>query len=180
MTDSERLFNILIIKFRNLFGFSYLKQFPVSINKNKFYILDFYIEDLKLAFELDGGIHKRQEDYDINRDYELLSSGIIVYRFNNEEIGERKFSQKLEKIIRDTYLNLYDKYRIRSKLVSMRIANKILSNINNVTPEKKLKMICTTLDKEFKSMIHAYYCIQSITESLKYYDKLHGLHIECR
>jgi len=78
--------------------------FWISVNKKKFhgmdfdrqkiignYIVDFYIESLGLVIEIDGGIHKYQEDYDENRTSYLESLGLKVYRIGDEDV---RFSMK--------------------------------------------------------------------------------------
>jgi len=73
--------------------------FWVQVNKKKYYgvdfdrqkivgnyIVDFYIESLGLVIEIDGGIHKYQEEYDENRTIYLESLGLIVYRISDEAV----------------------------------------------------------------------------------------------
>jgi len=73
--------------------------FWVQVNKKKYYgvdfdrqkiignyIVDFYIESLGLIIEIDGGIHKYQEEYDENRTIYLESLGLIVYRISDEAV----------------------------------------------------------------------------------------------
>ena len=86
--------------------------FWMSVNKKKFhgidfdrqkiignYIVDFYIESFGLVIEIDGGIHKYQEDYDENRTAYLESSGLKVYRIGDESV---RFS------MRNVLVNLTD------------------------------------------------------------------------
>jgi very-short-patch-repair endonuclease len=86
--------------------------FWMGVNKKKFYgidfdrqkiignyIVDFYIETLGLVIEIDGGIHKYQEDYDENRTAYLESLGLKVYRIGDEDV---RFS------IRSVLVNLTD------------------------------------------------------------------------
>ncbi len=60
------------------------------------YILDFYCPSLRLAIELDGGHHLREEvhSYDQNRDVYLASLGVTMLRFQNKEV-----QQNLEKVV---------------------------------------------------------------------------------
>ena len=73
--------------------------FWMHVNKKKFYgidfdrqkvigsyIVDFYVERLGLVIEIDGGIHKFQEEYDENRTMYLESLGLVVYRIGDEEV----------------------------------------------------------------------------------------------
>lgn len=52
------------------------------------YVLDFYIPKIRIAIEVDGGIHQKPEIKvkDINKDSFLNENGIIVLRFTNDEI----------------------------------------------------------------------------------------------
>ena len=55
------------------------------------YILDFYAPAVKLAIEIDGGIHETrgQKEYDKIRTDFLEANELKVIRFTNEEILER-------------------------------------------------------------------------------------------
>ncbi|MFY0684691.1 MAG: DUF559 domain-containing protein [Balneola sp.] len=63
------------------------------------YILDFYAPSIKLAIEVDGGIHlkKEVEIKDRNRDAFLNKNEIHVLRVKNEEI-EKELEKVLSKI----------------------------------------------------------------------------------
>ena len=43
---------------------------------------------LRLIIELDGGVHESTEEYDNERDLKLLSKGILVVRFKNEDLDD--------------------------------------------------------------------------------------------
>jgi len=60
------------------------RQHPFGI-----YILDFYCFEAKLAVEVDGKIHLNQMEYDLERTKYLEASGLIVLRFDNEDIINR-------------------------------------------------------------------------------------------
>ena len=66
-----------------MLGLRFKPQHPIDI-----FIADFYCHPLKLVIEIDGGIHKSndQRKYDIGREAELEHWGIIVIRFTNEEV----------------------------------------------------------------------------------------------
>ncbi|HUW20416.1 MAG TPA: endonuclease domain-containing protein [Sedimentisphaerales bacterium] len=51
------------------------------------YIADFYCHEQKLVIELDGGVHagKDQKKHDQRRDAYLVSMGLTVVRFKNED-----------------------------------------------------------------------------------------------
>ena len=50
------------------------------------YILDFYVPQVKLCIEVDGGIHNLKEvkEKDKNRDAFMKENGIKVVRFRND------------------------------------------------------------------------------------------------
>ena len=53
-----------------------------------FYIVDFYCPKLKLAIEVDGSIHIKEDRiiHDIIRSDELSDYGVKILRFSNEEV----------------------------------------------------------------------------------------------
>ncbi len=82
MTEAEqKLWEHL--KGKKMMGLRFRPQHPIDI-----FIADFYCHPLKLVIEIDGGIHKSQDqkEYDIGREAELERWGINVIRFTNEEI----------------------------------------------------------------------------------------------
>ena len=52
------------------------------------FVLDFYCHEFKLAVEIDGEIHLKQEvaDYDDGRTHDLEQLGIKVLRFTNNDV----------------------------------------------------------------------------------------------
>jgi len=71
----------------------FLKKRPYSVRRQKVieeYILDFYIPDVKIAIEIDGRQHSREEnkEQDRKRDSILTSKGIMVLRYTNIQINE--------------------------------------------------------------------------------------------
>jgi len=93
MTPSElKLWRIL--RCRNLQGFKFRTQHP----RNGF-ILDFYCPKMQLAIELDGKHHSQvpQQSYDSYRSSKLLSTGVKVIRFTNQQIS-KSFNEVLNDI----------------------------------------------------------------------------------
>lgn len=86
---------------RKLLGFKFLRQHPMlvkkELNRNVFYIADFYCAEKKLVVEIDGGIHENQKDYDEARDLAMKEYGLEVMRFKNEMV-EKNMSWVLEEI----------------------------------------------------------------------------------
>jgi very-short-patch-repair endonuclease len=56
------------------------------LGRETFYVPDFYCHEIKLAVEVDGGIHKKRYQYDQVRDGVINALGITVVRFTNEEV----------------------------------------------------------------------------------------------
>ena len=84
MTSSEqRLWEYL--RGKKLFGYRFRAQHPIDI-----FIADFYCHLLKLVIEVDGEIHKSEDqlEYDIGREADLEKWGIKVVRFTNEEVSQ--------------------------------------------------------------------------------------------
>lgn len=76
---------------RKLKGFKFLRQHPIvygSINKNEFFIVDFYCAEKKLIIELDGKIHLKQKEYDKFRTDILEELKYKILRFKNEELNQ--------------------------------------------------------------------------------------------
>ena len=58
-----------------------------------FYITDFCFPTKKLIIEIDGGIHNRQINYDLNRDIFLTKCGFTVFRILNEDVEKFDFNR---------------------------------------------------------------------------------------
>ena len=84
MTNSELLV-WEILKGNKILGYRFRRQHPMDM-----FIADFYCHPLKLVIEIDGGIHRLEEqhDYDIGREEELEQFGIKVIRFTNKEVED--------------------------------------------------------------------------------------------
>jgi len=95
-TDAEKkLWRYL--RNRQLVGYKFRRQHEIGT-----YIVDFVCIDRKLIFELDGGQHLEQPDYDLGRTKFLEQKGYRVVRFwNNEVLSElglvlEEITRKLE------------------------------------------------------------------------------------
>jgi very-short-patch-repair endonuclease len=68
---------------KQVLGYRFLRQFSISS-----YVLDFYCPKLRLAIEIDGSTHIKDEEieYDRNRQREIEQLGIQFLRFKNEEV----------------------------------------------------------------------------------------------
>lgn len=95
-----------IVKNRNLLGYKFRRQHPITVEIDEsghksYYIIDFYCPELKLGIEVDGGIHLVQQSYDRNRDRMLESLEINTIRILNEELDDPEIvRQKLIGIIK--------------------------------------------------------------------------------
>ncbi len=82
MTNTELLlWNKL--KNRELFAVKFRRQHPIDI-----FVVDFYCHELKLAIEIDGGIHliKEVSEYDDGRTHDIEDFGIKIIRFSNDQV----------------------------------------------------------------------------------------------
>ena len=72
-----------LLKLEVFKGFHFRRQHPIAL-----YIADFYLHDLKLVIEIDGGYHlgKFQKEYDDFRDKDMEALNIFVLRLTNHEI----------------------------------------------------------------------------------------------
>jgi len=74
-----------ILKNRKICGHKFRRQYSI-----KGFVLDFYCPEAKLAIEIDGGYHLKNEsqEYDREREKFIESLGIRFLRFRNDEICE--------------------------------------------------------------------------------------------
>ena len=68
---------------RRLDGIKFRRQHPIGA-----FVVDFCCTELRLAIELDGGIHAEQQDRDAERDAILALAGYRVIRFPNQSLRE--------------------------------------------------------------------------------------------
>jgi len=68
---------------KRLGGFKFRRQHPIAG-----YVLDFFCFETKLGIELDGAVHKNndQAEYDDYRTSELIEEGVTILRFWNSEV----------------------------------------------------------------------------------------------
>lgn len=88
-------------RFQELSPIHNYKKFSIRINGKwaKQYMLDFYIESLKLCIEVDGWSHKKTKDEDAARDRYLFDThGVAVIRVSNEEV-----EKNIERVVDDIH-----------------------------------------------------------------------------
>jgi very-short-patch-repair endonuclease len=66
---------------RKSLGFEFHRQVPVDE-----FIVDFYCHELRLAIEIDGSVHDSTQEYDLWRQRKLEKLGVVVIRFDNEDV----------------------------------------------------------------------------------------------
>lgn len=92
MTPSEKLLWDMLRR-KNLSGYRFLRQHPIVYRIDRqwidFYIADFYSRELSLVIEVDGPVHLKKREYDIERDSKLSDKGIFVLRIKNEELEDQ-------------------------------------------------------------------------------------------
>ena len=88
-------------------GLRFLRQYSVGP-----YILDFYCPKLRLAVEVDGGVHNEEEAkaYDLDREKYLESLDITTIRFWNDDVLNN--TKKVLKELQDKIKQLNEKYEI--------------------------------------------------------------------
>ena len=71
------------LKKRIVFKARFRRQHPIGI-----FIVDFYCHEYKLAIEIDGEIHLKNEviEYDDGRSHDIEKFGIKILRFTNNEV----------------------------------------------------------------------------------------------
>jgi very-short-patch-repair endonuclease len=80
------------LRSRRLDGLKFRRQHPLGP-----FVLDFCCVERRLAVEVDGGIHDTQQEQDVEREALLVTAGIRVLRFSNEDVQQR-LSRVLESI----------------------------------------------------------------------------------
>lgn len=86
--------------------YEFLKELPVTFHRQKVinnYIVDFYCASAKLVIEIDGTQHYLDEGKakDETRDNYLLSIGLTVLRYSNEDVNN-----SFESVCQDIFNNL--------------------------------------------------------------------------
>ena len=105
---------------RNFAGLKFTRQHPIyyfTDGKKKFFIADFFCNELKLALELDGKIHESQKEYDQAREELLKVKKLITLHFKNEEI-ENNINMsliKLKHFIDQNFPSLLSQRRVRDE-----------------------------------------------------------------
>lgn len=75
-------------------GVQFQKGFFVPFHR----IVDFYIPNLKIIIEIDGGYHKETVDKDKKKDSLWSERGITTIRITNEEVFDGSFKSKIDSI----------------------------------------------------------------------------------
>lgn len=114
-------------------------QQPFFSIGGRHYFLDFYLPDIKVAVEINGSVHKKQMDYDFNRDKDFESIGIKTIRIVNREV----FSEDFQKTFNYYVSNTVGGYRDVSKYYFRPFANVFDGKL---TPNQKaIYKICKTM-----------------------------------
>jgi very-short-patch-repair endonuclease len=95
MTEAEKML-WCVLRNRKVFKERWRPQHPVDI-----FIVDFYCHKCKLAIEVDGEIHMKEEvlERDDGREHDIEKLGIKILRFTNKEIFENIDSVKARILI---------------------------------------------------------------------------------
>jgi len=70
-----------VLRRKDFLGYKFRRQHVIDG-----YILDFYCPSIKLAIEIDGGIHQRQIKEDKERQAIIEAHGIKFFRISSEEV----------------------------------------------------------------------------------------------
>ena len=93
-TPAEEMLWVLL-RDQRLDGTKFRRQHPLGR-----FIADFYCPDLRLAIELDGGVHKETIEQDRARDEAITGHNVRIVRLKNSEILNQPASVVSEKIRR--------------------------------------------------------------------------------
>ena len=85
-----------LLRNRQLLGLKFRRQQVI-----RGYVVDFYCAELRLALEIDGGVHDQPEqaNYDCGRDLELLEMGVFVLRIGPDQVRAERLEQLLEPLV---------------------------------------------------------------------------------
>ena len=79
-TDTEkRLWWIL--RDKRFAGYKFRRQYVF-----RGFIIDFYCSSARLGIEVDGPVHSKQKEYDLERQKVIEANGIKIIRFNNSDV----------------------------------------------------------------------------------------------
>ena len=81
-TESEKILWEKVLKQDKLLGLRFLRQKPLDN-----FIVDFYCAKLMVAIEVDGEVHLKQKERDVERDSLLFNKfGVWVIRLENKDV----------------------------------------------------------------------------------------------
>ena len=78
-----------VLRNRQFHDLKFYRQHPLFVEidgKETFYVADFFCHERKAVIELDGLIHRFQQEKDSRRDATIREHGIRVIRFSNDAI----------------------------------------------------------------------------------------------
>jgi cyclase len=106
MTQAEKVLWLHIQK--KSLGYKFRNQHAIYK-----YVVDFYCHELKFFIEVDGSIHTLTEILlnDKDREYNLLSLGLHIIRFTNDEIFTN-----IEKVLDDLNKRIFEIENLKSPL----------------------------------------------------------------
>jgi very-short-patch-repair endonuclease len=98
---------------RKSLGYEFHRQVPIDE-----YIVDFYCHELKLAIEVDGFVHDFRQEYDLRRQKRLERLGVVVIRFDNEDVanGMNEVISSIVRAIEEIKLRENSKLRLSGSL----------------------------------------------------------------
>jgi len=154
MTDSEKKFRIILDDILGEIPLYYCPQHIYNAGNKKYYILDYYFNDLELAIEIDGGIHEKQESYDVKRDVILANSNIVTARIMNGEVNKESISDLTFQIICES---IKRRFKNKKHCKENRIKNLVETLFNSLYQGARVVDIKdrfkTVLSNEYKKTI---------------------------
>ncbi len=106
------LAEVRFAEYLGVLGVCFIPEYVGFYDKGKYRLIDFYVQDHKLGFEIDGGYHDsaRIKAYDSRKDFGFTDK---IIRYRNEEVFEAGFIERLKTDLILRFVAIYGKYGIK-------------------------------------------------------------------
>jgi very-short-patch-repair endonuclease len=164
-TYSQSVFSEKFVSLCNNNNIKCFKDVVFDISDDYGYIFDLFIPKLKIAIEIDGGIHDVKENHDTKRDIKFYDKGIITIRVKNDEIKSNGPNYSARQIFRRCLTCYCQKIKEDIKQrISEKVSSIVLSLEKSEDKEKYLSDSISLIIQQFESLVKKKNQITSILE----------------